>query len=352
MSTLRLAHVGLGGWGSDWERNAVPRVPEVDRVGVVEPNAAVLEAFRAENDLPDAACAPSLAQLLGQLRGDRAPEAVLITAPVGFHVPLALEALEAGLHVLVEKPFAPTVAEALTAVERAEQLGLVLQVSQNYRHYPAPRAVRRLLDEGALGEVTGIDVDFRQWANDAPAATHPHYRFPQPLLFDMAIHHFDLLRLVTGQDVVRVHAVTSQPPFSKFTEAPVGVLTMETSGGLVVSYRGSWLSRGTPTPWAGEWRVSGERGELAFTSRTHGQAVPPTTDSVVVRDADGATTAVALEVPDLWGRAAGLRQFARAVAGGLAPETSGRDNLASLAIAEAAARSAASGRVEEVVVPR
>lgn len=344
---MRLVHIGLGGWGRDWERTVLPRVPEVDRVAVVEPDTAGLAAFQHAHDLPDRACATSLEQALRQVEAD----GVLITAPVGAHVPLALEALEAGLHVLVEKPFAPTAAEAATAVVRAEQLGLVLQVSQNYRAYPAPRAARRLLREGALGELSAVAVDFRKWSNDAPAATNPHYRFPQPLLVDMAIHHVDLLRFVTGREVQRVHAVTSSPPWSRFVEPAVASVLLEMTGGLVASYRGSWLSRGRPTPWAGEWSITGELGELQLASR-HGGEAPPADDALVLRGPDGDETPVELEVPALWGRAAGLQQFARAAAGGPPPEVTGRDNLASLAVVEATVRSSQTGAVEDVVVPR
>lgn len=343
---MRLVHIGLGGWGRDWERTVLPRVPEVDRVAVVEPDGAGLAAFQRAHALPDAACATSLAQALRQVDAD----AVLITAPVGAHVPLALEALDAGLHVLVEKPFAGTAVEALAAVERAERLGLVLQVSQNYRSYPAPRAARQLLRDGGLGELSGIGLDFRKWANDAPAGSHPHYRFPQPLLVDMAIHHVDLLRFVTGLEVERVRAVTSSPSWSRFTDPAVASVLLELTGGLVASYRGSWLSRGRPTPWAGEWSITGERGELQMVSR-HGGEEPPADDALVLRGPDGEETAVELEVPALWGRAAGLAQFARACAGGPPPEVTGRDNLASLAVVEATVRSSRTGLVEDVVVP-
>ncbi|MGQ7297248.1 Gfo/Idh/MocA family protein [Quadrisphaera sp. KR29] len=344
---MRLVHVGLGGWGGDWERTVLPRVPEVERVAVVEPDRARLAAFRRAHGLPDDACATSLEQALQQVRAD----GVLVTAPVGAHVPLALEALEAGLHVLVEKPFAPAVEEALTAVSRAEQLGLVLQVSQNYRSYPAPRAARDLLRRGALGELSGVSVDFRKWANDEPAQTHPHYRFPQPLLVDMAVHHVDLLRFVTGREVERVRAVASSPSWSRFDQPAAASALLEMSDGLVVSYRGSWLSRARPTPWAGEWSATGELGELSMASR-HGGSAPPVDDSLVLRGRDGVESPVPLQVPELWGRAAGLRQFARAAAGGPPPEVTGRDNLATLAAVEALVRSSESGRVEEVLTPR
>jgi predicted dehydrogenase len=279
-------------------------------------------------------------------------DAVVITSPVATHVPLALVALEAGKHVLVEKPLANTVEEAARAASRAEELGLILQVSQNYRNYPAPRAVRALLRERALGELAAINIDFRKWDNDAPKDTHRHYAFPHPLINDMAIHHFDLLRMITGNEAVSVFAKVGDPSFSKYDDEASAVITIEMEDGLVVSYRGSWLSRGLDTAWAGEWSIQGEEGELFFTSRAGGEVEDASGDVVTIRrPGRSRPKKVPLERAEMVDRVAGLEIFSRAVAGGAAPESTGRENLGSLALMEAAARSAASGRVEAVQRP-
>lgn len=345
--TVRIIHVGLGGWGGNWARTAIPEVSEVEVVGIVDPSAATLEAVRTDLGLPTTAAFASLTEALAAVEAD----AVVITAPAVTHVPLALEALEAGKHVLVEKPFANTTDEAVTAVRRAEELGLVLQVSQNYRWYPAPRVVQDLLAKDTVGEVSAISIDFRQWDNDQPVGTYPHYAFPHAMINDMAIHHFDLLRMVTGREAVRVYARASYPEYSKYQDEAVASMIIELDDGLVVSYRGSWLSRAPRTAWAGEWSIQGEDGELWFTSRS-GAPNAVEGDRVTVRRTQD-DEAVAVELPALehTDRQGGLQAFARSVSGGPAPATSGRDNLRSLALMEAAGRSAASGRPEDVVVP-
>lgn len=341
---LNVIHVGLGGWGGNWAQIAIPRVPDVDVVAVVDivedTRAEVLAAMKRP-DLPGFA---SLDEALGAVSAD----AVIITAPAVTHVPLALAALDAGKHVLVEKPFANTVEEAAVAVRRAAEKNLVLQVSQNYRFYPAPRAVQRLLTAGEIGEVSAINIDFRQWDNDAPKSTHRHYRFPHPLINDMAIHHFDLLRKVTGQEAVSVYAKVGDPSFSRYDEEASAVIIIEMESGLVVSYRGSWVSRGVPTAWAGEWAIDGEKGHIEFTSRLGDN---PDGDRVSLRRPHGEPVAVGLEDMPLYGRSAGLQHFARSIAAGTVPETAGAGNLGSLALMEAAARSAASGRTEPVIIP-
>ncbi len=341
MPKTRIIHVGLGGWGGDWERNAIPPVGEVDRVAIVDAHEPTLRAAQQKLGLPDDMCFTSLDEAAKNVEADGA----VVTAPMTFHVPVALEAFDAGLHVLVEKPFAGTVAEARTAVERAEELGLVLQVSQNYRFYPGPQKVRELLAEGAIGDLSVVHVDFRRWDHDAPVETYRHYQFPHPLIYDMAIHHFDLLRMTTGREAVSVYAKVTDPSWSRYTEEASAVLVIELEGGLVCSYRGSWVSRAPQTLWDGEWSFDGEHGHLSLTGRGDDG---PADDDVRISLRGGPAKPVQLPEMDLWGRSAGLRQFARAVQGGAAPDVTGRSNLGSVALMEAAARSAASGRVEQV----
>lgn len=346
--TVRIIHVGLGGWGSNWARTVIPAVSAVEVVAVVDPHAPTLESVAASVGLTAEVSFRSLTDALAAVDAD----AVVVTAPVATHVPLAIAALQAGKHVLVEKPLANTVEEARPAVALAEERGLILQVSQNYRNYPAPRAVRDLLREGVLGELAAINIDFRKWDNDAPRATHRHYAFPHPLINDMAIHHFDLLRMITGTEAVSVYAKVGDPSFSKYDQEASAVVTIEMETGLVVSYRGSWLSRGPETAWAGEWSIQGEKGELFFTSRSGGEEEDASGDVVRIRRVGGLQPVDApLDHAPLYDRAAGLEIFANAVTGGPAPESTGRENLGSLALMEAATRSAASGRVEEVRRP-
>jgi len=178
---LKLIHVGLGGWGTDWELNALPPIRnEVERVAIVEAYEPARDAAKTKLTLEDAQAFGALDEALEAVEAD----AVLITAPMEAHVPLAIQAMRAGKHVLVEKPFAGSVDEAIEAVTVAEETGKVLQVSQNYRFYPAPRTVAKLVADGVLGEVGTVNIDFRKWANDPEAGTHRHYRYVHPLLFD------------------------------------------------------------------------------------------------------------------------------------------------------------------------
>lgn len=341
--TVKLVHVGLGGWGQDWELNVFGPVAEIERVAWVDAHEPTLEKARARLKLPEDRCFTSLEDAFSKVEAD----AVLITAPQFAHVPLSIEAMEAGKHVLVEKPFAVSVDEARDGVAVAETTGKVLMVSQQYRHYPAVRKVAELVTKQEYGPVGSVRVDFRKYANAAAKDGHRHYEFPHPLLFDMAIHHFDLMRLILGSEPARVYAQVTDPPWSKFNDEASAVLTIEFLGGLVVSYRGSWISPDAPTFWAGDWNIETEQANIYFTAREGGDA-GTRGDVVRVTPPGKKAKQLQLESPRVWGRSAGLVAFAEAIRTGEEPETSARNNLGSIALMEAAARAAASGKVEEV----
>jgi predicted dehydrogenase len=213
-------------------------------------------------------------------------------------------------------------------------------VAQNYRHHPAPRLAARLVEGGRLGDVTLAEIDFRRGATRTAPPASPHHTIEHPLLLDMAVHHFDLVRMVLGREVLAVTVHPVQPDWSPYRDPPAAYATLELSGGGVVSYRGSWISAGPVTPWAGEWRVEGERGELAWTSRGD----PGVPDRVRLRPPGGRARAVTLPSVASLDRAGVLTAFSEAVRAGAEPESSGRDNLGTLAVTLAAIRSAEGGR--------
>lgn len=341
---LRLIHVGMGGWGRDWEVNAIPRVEEVERVACVDADGPTLALAQEKLDLPDSACFTSLDAALAAVQAD----AVLVTVPIEAHAPVSLAALDAGLHVLCEKPFAPTMQAALQVVQAAEQRHRTLMVSQNYRFFPATRKATELVQSRALGPSGPVAVDFRRYANTAPVGTHKHYVLHHPLLYDMAIHHFDLMRMVLGQEPVEIYCKVTDPAWSRFQEEASVAATVSFTGGATVSYRGSWVSTGPQTPWAGEWRIDCEDGQIAFASR-NGAGLSG--DWVTTQKIGGEATLATLPKLPYTGRAGALATFAAAVATGQEPESSGRANLGSLALMYAAARSAASGEVETIEIP-
>src|SRR6201999_4073263 len=108
MTKLKLIHIGLGAWGSNWAAHVLPRHPEVDTVAFVDMVPEKREAMQKRLGLPADKFFASFEEAVAKTDA----EAVSIAVPIALHEPVARQALEAGKHVVVEKPFAATMSEA------------------------------------------------------------------------------------------------------------------------------------------------------------------------------------------------------------------------------------------------
>jgi len=152
----------------------------------------------------------------------------------------------------------------------------------------------------------------------------------------MSIHHFDLLRLILGREPDRIFCEAWNPSWTSFTGPSVAVATIDFDG-VVVSYRASWVSAGPITPWAGEWSMEFEHGEVVWTSAADSDV---TQDRVEIRPRNGTPRTVVLPPLQRTGTSGTLTAFARAIRTKSEPETSGRENLGTIALMAAAVESA------------
>ena len=333
MPAIRLLQIGLGPHGRNWARHVLPDIPEVELVAYVDRDPNALDVLRADAGVPAEKCFESLTEAVAATQ----PQAALNTTALPAHVPVTRALLEAGLHVMVEKPFAPTLAEAKALVEDARIRDLVLMVSQNYRFFPAPRTIAAMVHESALGKLYQVSIDFRRYSTAGPNGRGRHHLEEQPLLVDMSIHHFDLLRLILSREPQRIYCEAWNPEWTSFSGPSVAVASIVFEGGVVVSYRGSWISAAPVTPWAGEWRMEFENGEVTWTSAADSDV---TQDRIVVRQRGGEERVIPLPPAVRTGGAAAITEFAQAIQAGREPETSGRHNLGTIALMEAAVESA------------
>jgi len=332
---VRIVQVGLGGFGRNWAEEMIPQVTEVEVVGRADISPESRQAAISAGIADPAATYETAEEAIAATD----PDAVLVTASLVGHVPAMRAALEAGKHVMTEKPFAPTVAEAAELVDLAESKGLVLAVSQNYRFFPAPQVVRQLVADGELGPLHAVELDFRRFSG-VNGVRGPHHFLAEPLLVDMSIHHFDLMRVVLGRDPQQITCKTWDPEWSLFTGPSEGTALID-FGDVTLSYRGSWVSHGEPTPWAGAWRMDFEDGDVSWTSRGDGR-YGWKADEVWIRRGRQRTKLV-LPTVERTDRAGTLTEFVTAITEGRQPQNSGRDNLSTLALTYAAVESAASG---------
>lgn len=155
--TVRFGLVGYGSGGRTYHAPLLASAPDIHFVGVV--TRSVDRRAVLHRSWPDVGAYDSLADLAAA-----GVQAVAISTPVDTHVPLAREAIELGLAVVVDKPFAPDAAAAQRTVEAAETAGVPLSVYQNRRWDSDLLTVRRLIADGELGVVTRFESRFERFA--------------------------------------------------------------------------------------------------------------------------------------------------------------------------------------------
>jgi predicted dehydrogenase len=156
---------------NDFILSAAENTDRVDVVAVGSRAPALAEAYASERGIPKAH--GSYEALLSDPRID----AVYISLPNSLHHEWTLRALEAGKHVLCEKPYSRRAEEVEEAFDRAKSAGRVLMEAFMYRHHPQTAQVKQLVEEGAVGQVRLVRAAFRfvlQGMDDIRASRELH----------------------------------------------------------------------------------------------------------------------------------------------------------------------------------
>jgi len=344
---MRTIQIGVGFWGLSWARIALES-PDVELVGIVEPirehrdRVCELYGIEARNAFD------SIETAVKNLE----PEAALVIVGAEHHAAVTLRALDMGLHCLVEKPIAPTMGEAKRMVKAAEQAGKNLMVSQNYRFRKPPRTVRRILERtDVIGRVGNVHVNFQK---SPKFVNNFRTEIEEPLITDMAIHTFDQMRSVIGLEPVSVLAESWNTRWSTFKGNPVASIVFEMEGGVRVTYIGNWVSKGWQTSWDGDWVISCDGGEVRWERNRVSFRVENLLYEVHTPGAAEAAGELVLDLVEIPAedRAGVLHEFAGSIREDREPETSGKDNLHTLAMVLGACRSIREGRrvaIEEIL---
>jgi predicted dehydrogenase len=218
------AVVGLGYWGPNLARN-LSASSDFELIGLCDPQPERLA--RMGSIYPAARCFASLEELLRF----RAPDLLAIATPVTSHRRLALQALEAGCHVLVEKPLARTVSEAEEILAAASDRGRRVFVDHTFLFTGAVAEIDRQLSEGALGELFYVDS-----VRIALGLFQPDV----DVLWDLGSHDLAILEHVIRRPPLSVRAFgTSHNPWGI---ADVAYVHVEYDGKLQAHLQFSWLS--------------------------------------------------------------------------------------------------------------
>ncbi len=310
-----------------------------------------------------------------QMLADDVVDAVVLLSAVSAHHSVALAAMDRGLHVLVEKPFALTCRAATRMVEKAQACGVALGVAENVRYAESTRAAAWALRRGLIGDLQmvlsgGVG---NIWSPDVIVARtawrHTKLEAGGGGTMDIGAHLFDRLRYVCGEiDEITALARTVEP--TRYTRDEAGGVTEQTgcdtddtffallkfANGAMGNLLFSWAGHGEATAFDGGGALYGSRGaikgnrllvdvepERELAKAFSEEADPAERDGFFPR---GVTDAFALE----------LLEFLNAIEEGRQPETSGEEGLKDmapcLAILESSAMGGTPVRVADVEMCR
>ncbi len=159
-------------------------------------------------------------------------DAVVIAAATDAHAPLTRASLRRGLPTFCEKPLASDLEDTLTIAAEIEALGVPFQLGFQRRFDPAYREARRLVETGALGTLYTV----RMAGHDPAPPPEDYIPVSGGLFRDFSVHDFDILRWLTGSEVVEVFAmggIRGFPVFAKYGDVDTAVGTLRMADGTL-----------------------------------------------------------------------------------------------------------------------
>jgi len=337
--SVPIAVIGAGIIGARHARLAVAE-PKCRLVALVDPAPAAAE-LAAELGVPHYAEPEAML-------ASETPEGAVIAVPNDLHAPVGIMCAERGIHLLMEKPVAESVAVGRSIVEAAERAGVAMMVGHHRRFDPALEAAKRIVAD----EIGGLIAVSAMWSARKP---DPYYDVAWrrqagggPVLINM-IHDIDALRHICGE-IVSVYAETVPSRRGHPVEDTAAVVLRFASGALGTIT----LSDAAPSPWGWEagtddnpgiaasgqncYRFVGATGSLDFPNLTlwrHQGEIPGGWQLPYVSEQRplGERDSLAWQ----------MRHFCHVVRGDELPRVSGRDGLATLAATMAVHHSASSG---------
>jgi UDP-N-acetylglucosamine 3-dehydrogenase len=222
---MKVGVIGCGAFGQHHVRNLCA-LEDVEVVGVADVDterlSAMKEAFRV-NTFSD------YEQLL-----NLNPEAVTIAVPTKIHKKVAMDALQKGIHVLVEKPIASTLEEGEQMIKTARKEGVSLMVGHVTRFEPTIIHLRNMIQQGDLGEVVTISTK-------RVGPYHPRIR-DVGIIIDLGVHDIDIISYLYGEQAHKIMAAAGRTihPVHEFEDHASILLIFDSNrSGLIDT---NWLS--------------------------------------------------------------------------------------------------------------
>jgi len=347
MSKTRIAVAGAGLIGRS-HINVVQASATVELTAVVDPSPQA-DAIASAAGVP-------LYRTLEDLLQQKRPDGVVLATPNQLHVPQALQCIEAGVSCLLEKPIAPTVAEAEALVTAAEMRGARLLIGHHRAHSPIMAKACAVVQSGQLGRVVGVMGSATFFKPDHYFDDGPWRREVGggPILINM-IHEVHNLRMLCGE-VTAVQAIKSHALRGFAVEDTVAISLQFASGAL-----GSFLLSDVAAS-ARSWEHTSQENKAYPTYEDEDCYVISGTDGTLSVPTMRLKTYPRAEDRSWWkpfelGVVGMVREdplkrqmehFGAAVRGEVAPLVSARDGLQNLRVTEAITLAAATGQLVRI----
>lgn len=332
---MKFIHIGVGGFGGVWV-NALKQDRQAKVVAMVDLSDKALDAACETGGYSRDICFHSLKDALANVDAD----AAVVVTPPACHREGVVGAMKAGLDVISEKPMADTLTDCKAMLRAAAATGRTYMVSQNYRYNPGTWTASQLVRSGKLGAVGQVKLDFYLGMDFGGGFRHD---MEYPLLIDMSIHHFDLIRFITGLDAETVQGAAWNPPWSNYDGDASCSALFEMSNGARVVYNASWAAKGQFDSWDGSWQIECEKGTVMFRDgKIEVHEAPKLYGVKKVRP-------VTLREPPKAGQQFVLNDFRRSLKTGRRPQTDARDNIRSVSMVFATVQAMKTGKKVQVL---
>jgi predicted dehydrogenase len=329
MVPVRVAAVGVGGWGRVLA-DAAGRGTGLSVVACTSRSAESRAAFAETYGCRDL-------RSLEAVLIDPAVEGVLISTPHSVHAAHVVAAARAGKHVFVDKPFTLTVADARRATEACDTAGVVLAVGHQRRRQAASRALKRLVDEGALGRVAQIEGNFSAdggFVMVRPGAWRAdRAETPAGAMTNLGIHHVDTYQYLLGP-IVRVMALSRQVALTGVDIQDATCILCEFASGTLGYLGTSW--------------VHATRTAYLTLHGTEAQAWSEADGTRLILTRRGERERTVVPLPPVDPVVEELSEFARCIRAKTRPEVGGPEATANIAVLEAIVEAIETGKVADV----
>lgn len=259
-----LKGVGIGaGYFAPFQYEAWTRIPEVTITAIYNRTESRAREVMAQCEVPR-----YYADWREMLDAER-PDFVDIITPPDTHEEMCAYAAARGVHIICQKPLAPTLPVSRRIVANAEAAGVRFMVHENFRWQPWYRTIKRLQSEGAIGEFTHAAFVMRMgdgWGEDAYLARQAFFRdYPRLLVYETGVHFVDTFRYLLGE-VRSVYAhLRRLNPVIRGEDAGQLLLTFE-SGATAIwdANRYNEVEAESPRFTFGTMRIDGSGGHLTM----------------------------------------------------------------------------------------